>query len=198
LVERFQPGQRFGDLTRDVVDGIAHALAVESVVAVTQLHRFELSRRRARRDDRAAPRSAVEDHLDLDGWIAARIEDLSRRDVLDAGQCAPAPVLLLWTVWPTLLVLSARHRAGTPSTPGRRGLFWGPRRTKIRIGQASNSWARARSRSSMAAARSAASGSTSRARAATTRASSASPIASASSTGAWSGTGAPIASAFRT
>ena len=59
---------------------------------LTELGGLECSRRRAGRRDGAALRPALERDLDLDGWVAAGIQDLAARDVFD---CAQRSVLLL-------------------------------------------------------------------------------------------------------
>ena len=80
------PGELLGDRTEDVGDRLQHALAAEArVVAVAQLERLVLAGRRAGRDGRTAERAVVERHIDLDGGIAARIEDLAGVDVFDQG-----------------------------------------------------------------------------------------------------------------
>src|SRR5207237_3024800 len=75
--------QRLGDLPVDVRDGARDALAVPLRAAVAKLGRLELAGRGARWDRRAAPCSAVQQHVDLDGRIAPRVEDLARVDGLD-------------------------------------------------------------------------------------------------------------------
>ena len=88
LVERVEPDERVVDLAVDVADRVEHALAAEAVAAVAQLDRLELPRRRAGRDDGAAARPAVEDDLDLDRRVAARVEDLAADDVFDGAHGA--------------------------------------------------------------------------------------------------------------
>ena len=66
------------------VDGLQHALAaVAVVVAVAQLVRLEGAGGRAGGDGRALDDAVVEQHLDLDGRVAARIQDLARAYSLD-------------------------------------------------------------------------------------------------------------------
>ena len=62
---------------------LAHALAAVAVAAVAELDRLELAGGRARRDDGPAGGAGREEHLDLDGGVAARVEDLPPGDVLD-------------------------------------------------------------------------------------------------------------------
>ena len=65
-------------------DRVAHALAAVALAAVAQFDRLELPGGRAAGHRRPAQRAVVERDLDLDGGIAARVEDLARADGLDA------------------------------------------------------------------------------------------------------------------
>ncbi len=66
--------------------GLQHALAaVARLVAVAQFHRLVRAGGGAGRHRRAAERAAVEHHVDLDGRIAAAVEDLAGDDVGDGG-----------------------------------------------------------------------------------------------------------------
>ena len=59
---------------------VEHALAeVALLVVVAKLERLARAGRRAGRHGRAAERAAVEEAVDFDGRIAARIEDLAAR-----------------------------------------------------------------------------------------------------------------------
>ena len=70
------------DRLLDVPHRLPHALAaVALAVVVAQLDRLALARRRARGHRGPAQRAGLEPHLDLDGGIAARVEDLARVDV---------------------------------------------------------------------------------------------------------------------
>ena len=81
LVERVLADHLAGELVVHRRDGLQHALAeVAALVAVAQLHRLALARRGARRHGGAAHGAALEDHLDLDGGVAAAVEDLPRED----------------------------------------------------------------------------------------------------------------------
>ena len=71
------------DLLDHRVDGLLHALAEVAIAAVAQLDRLELAGRRAARHGGAAERAVVEQHLDLDGGVAARVEDLAGADCFD-------------------------------------------------------------------------------------------------------------------
>ena len=72
--------QRRGDLAVDVGDRLRDALAGPGVAAVAQLDRLELAGRGARGDRGEAARAGLERDLDLDGRVAARVEDLARVD----------------------------------------------------------------------------------------------------------------------
>src|SRR5699024_3406843 len=73
----------------DVVEYAEHGLldsfARVSGATVAQLDCLELAGRRTRRDGRPADRPVVERHLDLDGRITARIENLAGSDGFDTG-----------------------------------------------------------------------------------------------------------------
>ncbi len=73
-------GQRLGDLAVDVGDRLADALADPLVATVAQLDRLELTGRGARGNGGDAARAGLERDLDLDGRVAARIEDLAGVD----------------------------------------------------------------------------------------------------------------------
>ena len=93
LVEGLEPLEGVADLVVDVADGPQDAPAHEAVAAVAELRRLELAGGRARRDDGASGGAGREEHLDLDGGVAARVEDLSTGDVLDGRHVGPvAPV----------------------------------------------------------------------------------------------------------
>jgi len=86
LVETVEPGDRLGDLGVDVADGLRHPLAAPRRAAVAQLGRLELARRGAG-GHRGAPLGAGAQHqVDLDGRVAARVEDLARMERLDLAQ----------------------------------------------------------------------------------------------------------------
>src|SRR5262249_38321417 len=69
------------DLLLDVGDRHAHALAAETVrIAIAQFDGFVLARRRPGWNLRLAPDLAVELDLDLQRWVAARIQNLERPD----------------------------------------------------------------------------------------------------------------------
>ena len=72
-----------GDLLVDVLNSLENALAgVALLVAVAQLNGLELTGRRAG-GNRSAGLGAVEDHLDLNGRVAAGVEDLTGFDEFD-------------------------------------------------------------------------------------------------------------------
>ena len=83
------PDERIEDLAVDGVDGLQHALAeIALLVAVAQLHRLVRAGRGARGHRRAAARAILQHHIDLDGRIAAAVEDLAADDVDDGGHGA--------------------------------------------------------------------------------------------------------------
>ena len=70
----------------DVRDRLRHALAAVRLAAVAQLDRPRARRSRRRTATAARPtRAGLEAHVDLDGRIAARVEDLAGLDVGDSG-----------------------------------------------------------------------------------------------------------------
>ena len=85
LVGRVEAAQRLGDLAVHVRDGLRDALAAVALAAVAQLDRLELAGRRARGHGGAADGARVELDLDLDGGVAARVEDLAGVDVSRSG-----------------------------------------------------------------------------------------------------------------
>ena len=86
LLARLDAFDRGAELVDDGGDGLEHALAaVAALVAVAQLVRLERAGRRAGGDGGALDDSVVEQHLHLDGRVAARVQDLARAYSLD--QC---------------------------------------------------------------------------------------------------------------
>ena len=84
LVERVQPVEDLGDLAVDVGrPPRATPLPPVAVAAVAQLDGLERAGGGARRDDGPPGGPRVEDHLDLDGRVAARVEDLTADDLFD-------------------------------------------------------------------------------------------------------------------
>src|SRR5262249_49479807 len=76
----------------DVAHGLLHALAaIALAIAVAQLHRLALAGRGAGRHGRAAPRAGFELDLDLDGGIAAGVEDLAFVNAGDRGHGSGPP-----------------------------------------------------------------------------------------------------------
>ena len=85
LVGGIAANDRARDLAVHVGDRLGHALAAPAaLVAVAQLDRFMDSGRRPRRNRRAAQAAIFEDDVDLDGRIAAAVEDLA---AVNAGDC---------------------------------------------------------------------------------------------------------------
>jgi hypothetical protein len=91
LLEGVEADQGVVDLAVDVADGLEHALAAVALVAVAQLDGLEGAGGGARGDDGSARGPRVEDDLDLDGGIAAGVEDLASDDVLDGAHGGGAP-----------------------------------------------------------------------------------------------------------
>ena len=74
------------NLAVDRVDRLAHALAeIALLVAVAQLDRLVRAGRGARRHRGAAERAVLQHDVDLDGRIAAAVEDFAADDVDDGG-----------------------------------------------------------------------------------------------------------------
>ena len=80
-----RPRDRRGDLALDVRDRLRHALAAVGLPAVAKLDGLVDAGRGAGRDRGPAERARLEPHVDLDGRIAARVEDLAGVDVGDGG-----------------------------------------------------------------------------------------------------------------
>ena len=83
LRHRVEAVEGVGDLAVDEADGALDALAAVAVAAVAQLDGLVLTCRGAARHGGAPGRAGVEDDLDLDGRVAARIEDLAADDFDD-------------------------------------------------------------------------------------------------------------------
>ena len=106
------------DLLDHRVDGLLHTLAEVAVAAVTQLDGLELPRRRAARHGRAAERTVVEQHLDLDGGVAARVEDLAGADSFDGCHvCLPGPNGSDWWILTVALTLLVPYTGATAAQP---------------------------------------------------------------------------------
>ena len=85
LLARLEADQRGTDLVEHREHGLLDTLAaVALLVAVAQLDRLERSGAGAAGDGRAGDRAVVERDLDLDGGVAARVEDLAGSDGVDA------------------------------------------------------------------------------------------------------------------
>ena len=90
LVERVEAVEHAGDLVVHEPDGGEHALAEVPLAAVAELDRLVLTGRRAARHRGPAPGAALEHDFDLDGRVAARVEDLAADDVHDVAHSAAA------------------------------------------------------------------------------------------------------------
>ena len=85
LIGGVEARQRIEDLAIDRADRLAHAAAAIALAAISLLDRLMRSGRGARRDRRSSRRAAVERDLDLDGRVAAAVEDLAGVNVGDSG-----------------------------------------------------------------------------------------------------------------
>ena len=84
LVARIRARELLGDLAVDVRNGLPDSLAaVAFLVAVAQLERFPSPGRRSRGNAGAADGAPRQEHLDLDGRISARVQDLAPVQGLD-------------------------------------------------------------------------------------------------------------------
>jgi hypothetical protein len=93
LVDRPEPLQRGRDRFLDVANGFPHALAkVSGRLAVPQLARLVLPRRRAARYRRAAHFAARQRHVRLHRRVASAIENLSGGDVDDRGHASESEI----------------------------------------------------------------------------------------------------------
>jgi hypothetical protein len=89
LVGRLEAEERGRNLLAHVLDGLEHTLAeVALLVAVAQLVRLVLPRRRARGNRRAAECPVRQLDVDLERGIAAGVEDLSSKNTDDFGHSA--------------------------------------------------------------------------------------------------------------
>ena len=89
LVAGLDLAQRVGDAFVDVGHGVVDALAAVTLgVAVAQLHRLEGAGGGARGHRGPRQDAVLKQHLDLDGRVAARVQDLPGGDVLDACHCS--------------------------------------------------------------------------------------------------------------
>ena len=78
--------ERLEDFAVDGLDRLQHALAeIARLVAVAQLDRLMRAGGGARRHRRAAHRAVLQHHVDLDGGIAAAVENFAADDVDDGG-----------------------------------------------------------------------------------------------------------------
>jgi len=85
LVFRVQPADRVEDLGIDGLDSALDTLAEITATAVTQFDSLVCAGRGARRDGRAAHAAVFEIDVDLDGRIAAAVQNFTADDV---GDCS--------------------------------------------------------------------------------------------------------------
>src|SRR5690606_31014930 len=94
LVARIETEQLGLDVLDHGLDGVLDTLAeVAALVAVTALDGLEGSGRRSRRDGRPGEGVVVEQDLDLDGRVAARVENLAGVKGLNGGHSSLLTVL---------------------------------------------------------------------------------------------------------
>ncbi len=78
--------ERFGHFGVDVVHRQLHTLAAVALrIAVTQFHRFALAGAGTARHRRTAGRAGLEDDIDFDGGVTARVEDFAGGDGNDGS-----------------------------------------------------------------------------------------------------------------
>ena len=84
LVVRRLAAERGGDLLADVADGVQDAAPAKAHrIAVPQLRRLVRAGGRAGRHKRPSRRAVIQRDVDLDGRVAARVENFARSDVGD-------------------------------------------------------------------------------------------------------------------
>ena len=87
LVERVLALEQFGDRAIDGFDGLEHALAqVDFLVAVAQFAGFEFTGGSAGRNGGTRQEPIVQDDIDFNGRIAARIENLTTGNLGDLDE----------------------------------------------------------------------------------------------------------------
>ena len=90
LVVGLEAEDRRRDRLDDALHGLLHALAEVALAAVAQLDGLERAGGGAARDRCPGEGAVVEGDLDLDGGVAAGVEDLAGADSCDGGHgCAP-------------------------------------------------------------------------------------------------------------
>jgi hypothetical protein len=86
LIFRVESAQGIENIAVDAFDRLENALAGKApLVAVAQLDCLMRSGRGTRRHRRAPARPILQGDIDLDGWVAAAIQDFPRGDVDDCG-----------------------------------------------------------------------------------------------------------------
>ena len=92
MILRIQPQHRVGDRAVDAGDRLVDTLpAPAALVAVAQFDRLVRAGRGAGWHRRAAEAAVFQQHVDLDGRIAAAIENLAAVDVDDRSHFGLAP-----------------------------------------------------------------------------------------------------------
>ena len=77
-------------------DGGEDSLASVAVAAVAELDSFELTGRGAGGNQRSSGGARGEQDLDLDGWVAARVENLAAGDEFDRAHAVRSSYRPQW------------------------------------------------------------------------------------------------------
>ena len=85
LVVGLHAARRVEDLAVDGVDRLAHALAAIALVAIAQLDSLMRAGRGARGHRGAAEGAVLQQDIDLDGRVAAAVENFPADDGSDCG-----------------------------------------------------------------------------------------------------------------
>jgi hypothetical protein len=87
LLERVLALEQLGDRAIDGFNRLQHAFAeINLLVAVAQFARFELAGGRPRRNGGTRKETVVEQDVDFDGRVAARVEDLAADNLADLDE----------------------------------------------------------------------------------------------------------------
>ena len=85
LVFGFQAADSLEDLAIDGINGVLNALAHVTVTTVTQFNGFMSAGGGARRNCGAAKRAVFQEYVDLNGRVAAAVENLTADDIDNGG-----------------------------------------------------------------------------------------------------------------
>ena len=98
LVLGLHAADRLEELAVDGLDGAFDALAEITRTAVAKLNRLVRAGGRAGGHGGTPQRADLEQHVDLDGRVAAAVQYLAADDVDDGGHVRKSPEKLVWTV----------------------------------------------------------------------------------------------------